>query len=85
MKNTNLDEIHDIPEKDDEQKELVFTCPNCGKINQEDVIFICNKCDSKEMIYKDGYHLCPSCLEKKKNNFMCALCDSNDVRLESKL
>lgn len=72
-------------EKNPEQKELKFDCPNCGTINQEDVIFICNRCDSKEMVFKDGFYLCPSCFEKKEHNFMCANCDSTEVKLKSKL
>ena len=54
-------------------------------INQDEVIFICNKCDSKDMVYKDGFYLCPACFEKKDENFICANCDSTDVQLKSKL
>ena len=72
-------------EKEMDQKELHFSCPNCGMINQDDVIFICNRCDTKEMVYKDGFYLCPACLEKKDNNFMCANCDSTEVKLKSKI
>jgi len=68
-----------------EQKELDFECPNCGKINQEEVVFICNRCDAKDLIFKDGFYLCPACFEKKNDRFMCNTCDSKDVKLKSKL
>lgn len=58
----------------------VFTCPNDGVISQDDVIFLCNKCESSELIYKDGIYMCPSCLEPGEN-FQCMLCDSKEVTL----
>ena len=67
------------------QKELEFECPNCGKINQEEVVFICNRCDTKDLIFKNGFYLCPACFEKKNDRFMCNICDSKDVNLKSKL
>lgn len=84
-KDFEIVESADTPEQVTEQKELKFSCPNCGVINQDDVIFICNRCDSKEMVYKDGFYLCPSCFEKKENNFMCANCDSTEVKLKSQI
>lgn len=73
------------PQEISKQKELTFECPNCGTINQEEIIFLCNKCDSKEMIYKDGFYLCPACLTKKDQKFMCNICDSTEVKLKSKI
>lgn len=76
----NSEEIEDTG-----QKHLKFQCPNCGNISQEDVIFICNRCDTKDMVYKDGFYLCPACLEKKTQNFMCDICSSQDVKLKTDL
>lgn len=67
-----------------EDKELEFDCPNCGIIPQDEVIFLCNKCDSKEMVYKDGTYLCPQCLAKGEN-FMCYNCDSKQVKLRTRI
>lgn len=84
----HMDEIDDLQnefeEINDEIRDLHFNCPNCGDINQDNVVFLCNTCDSKEMLYKDGVYVCPQCLNKG-NNFMCMTCDSKEVRLTSKL
>lgn len=69
----------------EDQKQLEFECPNCGKINQDDVVFICNRCDAKDLIFKDGFYLCPACFEKRNDRFMCSICDSKDIKLKSKL
>ena len=61
-----------------------FDCPNCGKIHQDDVVFLCNNCDSKELIYKEGLYVCPQCLTEKKDNFECMLCGSKEVSLSFK-
>jgi len=87
MNKKDLDEMMEEKEINEvvAQKDLKFDCPKCGVINQEDVIFLCNRCDSKEMVYKDGFYLCPLCFEKKEHNFMCANCDSIEVKLKSKI
>jgi Zn finger protein HypA/HybF involved in hydrogenase expression len=76
-----FDDILDAPSEETEVKELHFSCPNCGKISQDDVVFLCNTCDSKKMILKDGVYICPECLTKHHKNFMCMNCDSKDVKL----
>lgn len=76
-----LEEENEIPEK---VKELDFDCPNCGEIHQDEIIFLCNKCDSKEMIKKDGNYICPQCLTHGEN-FECMRCNSKKVKLKSKL
>lgn len=77
-----LDENEEITEQN--ETDLEFECPNCGKISQDDVIFICNKCESKDMILKEGTYFCPQCLVKGEN-FMCNKCDSKEVKLKTKL
>ncbi len=58
-----------------------FKCPKCGKIERDDVVFLCNTCEQKEMIHKDGIYMCPSCLKPGKN-FECMLCDSKEVEMK---
>ncbi len=72
----DLEEIKDSPT-------LVFKCPNCGTISQDDVIFLCNTCKQEEVIYKDGIYICPSCLAPGEN-FQCMLCDSKKVKMAHK-
>lgn len=83
-----MDVIDDILDETSENQEVVnnlhFNCPNCGDISQDEVVFLCNKCDSKEMIYKEGVYICPECLTKGQH-FMCMNCDSKEVTLKSKL
>ena len=59
---------------------LEFTCPNCGKISQNDVIFLCNTCDNSELIFKDGIYMCPQCLYPG-DNFECMKCENKHVRM----
>jgi predicted RNA-binding Zn-ribbon protein involved in translation (DUF1610 family) len=83
-----MNEELDILDKDENESEVVreldFMCPNCGEKHQDDIIFLCNKCDTKDMIKKDGIYICPQCLTKGQN-FMCMSCDSKDVKLKSKI
>ena len=58
----------------------VFTCPNCGVITQDDVIFVCNVCESNELIYKDVDYKCPQCLTPGEN-FQCMKCGNKKVSL----
>lgn len=76
--------------EDDEEKDdsvaygnFVFTCPKCGEISQDDVVFLCNTCERSELMFKDGLYICPSCLVPGKN-FQCMLCDSKDVVMTKK-
>lgn len=78
------DILEDAQDKTETVKELHFKCPNCGKIKQDEVVFLCNTCDSKDMLFKDGVYVCPQCLNKG-HNFMCMNCDSKDVELTSQL
>ncbi|MBT6401047.1 hypothetical protein HN803_06430 [candidate division WWE3 bacterium] len=66
-----------------ESTDAEFTCPNCGKIERDDVVFLCNTCPSSEMIYKEGMYMCPSCLAPG-DNFECMICESKDVKMELK-
>ncbi len=67
------------------QEDIVvnFTCPNCGRISQNDVIFLCNHCKEEELIEKEGLYVCPKCLQPGEN-FECMLCGSKDVKMSSK-
>lgn len=60
---------------------LHFTCPNCGQISQDDVAFLCNTCDSSELVLKDGVYMCPSCLVPGQN-FECMSCGSTEVKMQ---
>jgi rubrerythrin len=64
-----------------ESDNMVFTCPNDGVIDQDDVVFLCNKCGRDELIVKNGVFMCPACL-KPGENFQCMLCDSKAVTME---
>jgi hypothetical protein len=72
----NLEEIY-------ADADAVFTCPACGVINRDDVVFLCNTCDQSELIYKNGMYMCPSCLGPG-NNFECMLCGSKEVGMTLK-
>lgn len=47
--NEEFDILNDETEIE-ETRELDFNCPNCGEIHQDDVVFLCNKCEAKDMI-----------------------------------
>lgn len=65
------------------ESSVIFTCPNCGVIAQEDVVFLCNSCNQNDLIFKDNMYMCPACL-KPGHNFQCMLCDSKDVTMKHK-
>lgn len=79
MNETPNDNIMDIASSN-----TVFKCPNCGKVSQDDVIFLCNTCKSDELIEKDGLYICPSCLIPGEN-FECMLCGSQEVKMLTKI
>lgn len=58
----------------------VFTCPDCGVITQDDVIFMCNVCESDKLIYKEGVYMCPQC-PTPGENFQCMRCGNKTVSL----
>lgn len=58
----------------------VFSCPSCGVLDRDEVVFLCNTCTQSEVIYKDGIYMCPSCLAPG-HNFQCMKCDSKDVTM----
>ncbi|MCA9308157.1 MAG: hypothetical protein R3B92_02585 [Patescibacteria group bacterium] len=57
-----------------------FVCPNCGQIEQDDVAFLCNSCEQKDLEYRDGIYLCPECMIEGEN-FQCMKCDSKNVKM----
>lgn len=63
---------------------LKFECPNCGKIAQDEVFFLCNTCKQEELVEKDGLFICPACL-KQGENFECVSCGSKEVKLLTKI
>lgn len=63
-----------------DSKSVEFVCPNCGKISQNDVVFLCNTCDNSELIFKDGIYMCPQCFYPG-DNFECMKCESKRVRM----
>jgi predicted RNA-binding Zn-ribbon protein involved in translation (DUF1610 family) len=69
-----------IPDSD----QMEFTCPNCGVISQNDVIFLCNSCKQSELIFTDGAYMCPQCLLPGEN-FECMKCESKQVKMTLKL
>lgn len=64
------------------QNNSKFSCPNCGDLSQDDVLFLCNTCSSSDLIHKDGIYICPSCLLPGEN-FECVLCGSKEVKMLS--
>lgn len=74
-KNQDLDKEFEMDEAPTETK---FLCPQCGEITRDDVLFLCNTCDSSELIHQDGMYICPSCMEPGEN-FECNLCGSKEV------
>lgn len=72
----------DVQNTDISASETVkFVCPNCGEIPQDDVVFLCNTCEQSDLIFKDGFYMCPSCLVPGEN-FECMICESKDVKME---
>jgi len=64
----------------EENKNIKFKCPNCGVVKRDDVIFLCNKCNQVDMVYKEGVYMCPSCLVPGEN-FECMKCGSKEVKM----
>lgn len=58
----------------------VFSCPSCGVLEREEVVFLCNTCAQSEVIYKDDIYMCPACLNPGEN-FQCMKCDSKEVTM----
>jgi predicted RNA-binding Zn-ribbon protein involved in translation (DUF1610 family) len=75
------DDEHEHPQVD--AAEADFTCPSCGTVEREDVVFLCNTCSQSEMLYKNGMYMCPSCLNPGQN-FECMKCGSKKVEMELK-
>lgn len=69
---------------DEEQnKKVKFVCPNCGAIAQDDVVFLCNTCQSNEVEEIDGVFMCSSC-KIEVNPLMCRICQSKQVHMHGK-
>ena len=75
-----MDDINTQPEIDSSIK---FTCPNCGPISRDDVVFLCNTCSRSELVEKEGILMCPGCLVPGEN-FECMSCESKDVKMQAK-
>ena len=61
-------------------KDATFTCPDCGELDQDDVVFLCNHCTQEELIHENGMYMCPACLVPGEN-FQCMKCDSKGVTM----
>jgi predicted RNA-binding Zn-ribbon protein involved in translation (DUF1610 family) len=77
----DVERVCDILVADSET--LEFVCPKCGKISQNDVVFLCNTCENSDLIFKDGIYMCPQCL-CPGDNFECMKCGSKSVRMKRK-
>ena len=83
MTNMNIDDQNsDVVSPDGviEETSAKFNCPSCGDIHRDDVVFLCNTCKQKDMVYTDGMYLCPSC-SVPGQNFQCMKCDSKEVTM----
>lgn len=79
-----MEHNHDTnSEVSSDDSHLKFTCPNCGEIERDDVMFLCNTCKKEDIIEKDGVYMCPSCL-KPGENFECLICESKEVTMSEK-
>jgi predicted RNA-binding Zn-ribbon protein involved in translation (DUF1610 family) len=67
----------------EENKNIKFKCPKCGALERDDVIFLCNKCNQADMVYKEGVYMCPSCLMPGEN-FECLKCGCKEVTMKIK-
>lgn len=77
-----MSEINEEQDLNQEAK-VKFVCPNCGEIERDDVLFLCNTCGREELMLKDGIYMCPSCLMPGEN-FECDLCGSKEVKMVDK-
>ena len=84
----NIEILDKIEKKDKTEKVLgsstaMFMCPNCGTIEQNDVIFVCNVCSHDEIMLKEGIYICPQCLTPGEN-FVCSKCENKNVTITFK-
>lgn len=81
----NFDDLDDTDKKKVEEDALKaeFECPKCGKVSQDDVAFLCNTCNNKDLVYHGGLYMCPSCMNEGQN-FQCMLCGSKEVKVSFK-
>lgn len=73
-----LDTEDDLDEEFEETTTAKFFCPECGEIPRDEVLFICNNCESNEILYKDGVFVCPQCFYPG-DNFECMRCGNRRV------
>lgn len=62
---------------------MIYTCPNCGELINEDIIVQCRKCGSNE-VEEDGDNvICPNCDEVEEQHLIltCAICGSGSDEL----
>ena len=82
MPDNNEDTTHESHEHEIPSN-AIFTCPNCGKVERDNVMFLCNTCEQADMIYKEGMYMCPACLAPGEN-FECLNCESKEVKMTLK-
>ena len=79
----NLDELDGSEEvsEDSSSSKVEFTCPTCGGVARDDVLFLCNTCEKGDLVEMEGIYMCPSCL-KPGDNFECLSCGSTKVEMK---
>lgn len=86
IEDIELDVMEEEDVEDEDKDEMVseetavLSCPNCGEVSADEVLFWCNTCDRKEMVEKKGVWMCPACLDKV-GGMECRKCKSRDVQI----
>ncbi|MEA3272506.1 MAG: hypothetical protein U9P90_02455 [Patescibacteria group bacterium] len=59
---------------------MIYTCPDCGELKNEDIIAQCRKCGSNEVEEQGDSFFCPNCDGVKESHMVlfCAIC-GNDL------
>lgn len=57
---------------------MIYTCPNCGELINEDIIVQCRKCGSNEVEEEGEKLICPNCdgISGVGVILVCAVCGS---------
>ncbi len=61
-------------------RNVKFLCPKDGKISRDEVAFLCNRCEKRNLIVRDDAFICPECLTEGEN-FQCMICGSKEVKV----
>ena len=57
---------------------MLYSCPNCGELIDEDIIAQCGKCGSNEVEEEGNNLICPCCdgVSDRDVILVCAICGS---------